>query len=160
MVELDALEALHPGVLAQLVRDAVMPYRDESLANRLARARRAAQVEAEEAWEEATQDERYEMEAITAEAEEVVGRYRPRIEALSTEMAADLAPLEERLETLQHAVREVADDFDLDLPSRPEGVVDFPDEEGWLFDSDRSYLDQLGVFQNYKQATSREEEAS
>ena len=41
-VELDALEALHPGVLADLVRHAVEPYRDRTLPGRLADAKREA----------------------------------------------------------------------------------------------------------------------
>jgi hypothetical protein len=43
-VELDALEALHPGMLEQLVRDAVRPYQDSALPHDLDSSRRAACV--------------------------------------------------------------------------------------------------------------------
>jgi hypothetical protein len=50
IVELDALEALHPGTLAELVRHAVQPYRDERIEDDLADAERAAQWDAAELW--------------------------------------------------------------------------------------------------------------
>jgi hypothetical protein len=56
--ELDALEALHPGVLADLIREAVAPYRDEGLEDRLREAEAEAQTALDDAWEDATEETR------------------------------------------------------------------------------------------------------
>src|SRR5262249_58872694 len=50
-VELDALEALHPGVLADLVREALAPYHDDTLAERLYDTPDDAQAAAEAQWQ-------------------------------------------------------------------------------------------------------------
>jgi hypothetical protein len=51
-VELDALEALYPGILAELVRGAIEPYRDLHLAARCEEAEAEAEHVADEAWGE------------------------------------------------------------------------------------------------------------
>jgi hypothetical protein len=49
-VELDALQALRPGTLAQLVRAAIKPYWDDTLQDRLMEACYEARETAEQAW--------------------------------------------------------------------------------------------------------------
>lgn len=50
IVELDALEGIHPGALADIVRAAVGRYRDEELSGRLWTADRETQQEVNRAW--------------------------------------------------------------------------------------------------------------
>lgn len=76
-VELDALEALHPGVLDAIVRDALQPYFDEDL---------EAEVEDLEESEEARFDElmdgarRYVTETFGAELSPMIERYNMLVE--------------------------------------------------------------------------------
>lgn len=50
----------------------------------------------------------------------------------------------DRMKVLQQAAREKLEALEVDLPPLPEGTPDQePDDEGWLFDSRRDYLEQL-----------------
>jgi hypothetical protein len=61
-------------------------------------------------------------------------------------MGADLEPLGERLEALRHAVALRAESLEIALPDRPEPETDPPDEDAWLFDSERDYFEQLDYY--------------
>jgi hypothetical protein len=65
-VELDALQALRPGTLAQLVRAAIAPYRDETMQDRFMEVRHEAREAAEQAWAEQTAASRAELATIEA----------------------------------------------------------------------------------------------
>jgi hypothetical protein len=108
-VELDALEALHPGELARIVRTAVAPYRDESLAERLREAEREAQERAETTWQTALEPHQGELEAITQEATAIMASYERRLEELSDALDAELAPLRDRLDALRLAIMDARD---------------------------------------------------
>jgi hypothetical protein len=146
--ELDALEALHPGVLENLIREAVAPYRDEGLADRLAEAEAEAQTALDDAWQDATADIREELDEVEEQAREILAKYEERLAALDEELQAELAPLKERLTQEWQAMAGVCQAFDPDLPSRPEAEpdIDESDEDDWLFSSDRTYLEQLRVY--------------
>jgi hypothetical protein len=103
-VELDAMEELSPGTLAQIVRENTAQFRDFDLARKVHENARAAQVAVTEAVEGAMADELVEVEELKGEAEEIYERYRARLGALAAELDAELEPLVERLETLQRAV--------------------------------------------------------
>ena len=146
-VELDALEALYPGELRKIVRQALAPYRDEDLYDKLSNAQAAATRRARSAWAGEIADERETLTALEAEAREVVKRYRARLEDLSTALEVDLSPIAERLEVVRQAIQDKIDDFDADfLPDRPDPDIDEPDESDWLFDAERDYFDQLEVY--------------
>jgi hypothetical protein len=149
-VELDALEALHPGELANLVREAVAPYRDVTLFGRMAEAEEEAREALGEAWEEATSTHREQLDEIAEEAREICGRYEEELAQVDQRLQADLAPLKERLEGVRHALLAAIQDFQVDLPDRPEPDADPPDEGGWLFDSGRDYLEQLAAYKRHE----------
>jgi hypothetical protein len=149
-VELDALEALHPGELARIVREAIEPYRDESLEEALQEAAGEAQEAAEEAWEEATEDERQELAEIEEEARQICAGFEGQLRELDTQLQEKLAPLKERLNRVRQAVHERGAELEVLLPDRPEADGGVPDEGGWLFDSGRDYLDQLAVYKDFK----------
>ncbi len=48
----------------------------------------------------------------------------------------------ERLKVLQQAVAEKLASLEPELPPLPEGISN-PDDDGWLFDSRRDYMEQL-----------------
>jgi hypothetical protein len=150
-VEVDALEALHPGELAQIVRRAVQPYRDPSLEERMAEARGEAEDAARQAWEDATAAQREELAAIEEEVRAIASEYQGRLDEMGAELKARLAPLAERLESVQRAVPDATDTLRIELPVCPEPVTETADESEWLFNSARDYLNQLAFYKARKQ---------
>jgi hypothetical protein len=154
-VELDALEALHPGELARTVREAVAPYHDPTLGTRLAEAREEAQEQAQAAWDEATAHRRRGLAVLVRKIGRVMDAHRGQVERLQDRMQAALAPLLAKAERARHAIDAVS--VTPDLPDRPEPETDEVDEDGWLYASDRDYLEQLGHYppQTPRKATSK-----
>jgi len=153
-VELDALEALHPGVLAGIVREALAPYRDTDLRWRLANTESRARRSVREEWAGQTGAERSELAELEAEALAIVDQYRGRLAVLAAELANELAPVQSRLDVVWQAIQDKIGDFEPDLPERPEAETQDADEEDWLFDAGRYYLDQLQVYQARKDGAS------
>jgi hypothetical protein len=69
-------------------------------------------------------------------------RYQPRLQELSEELEAELAPLRERLSDASQGTQYALDTLEPDLPELPEPETS-PEEDGWLFDSRRDYLEQI-----------------
>jgi hypothetical protein len=153
-VELDALEALRPGQLAQLVREAVRPYVDRSIGGRLEQARDEAEEMLATQWTEHTREIAQQLETINHQVQLIAKKYRERLatiaEAMSDEMSEELAPLREQLTPLHEALAEAYETFSPELPPRPEPEIDLPDESDWLFDSSREYMDQLAFYKQRK----------
>jgi hypothetical protein len=145
-VELDALEALHPGELATILQAALDPYYDHDLADRCADAERDAQAHVETLWESETASLRATLEAIEAETTMIYARYQALLEEMNMHLEAELQPYAEQLEAVRQAVLEAQADFEVDLPERPEPEVSPGDESDWLFDSARTYLAQLAAY--------------
>jgi hypothetical protein len=142
-VELDALEALYPGELARLVEEAIRPYFDDNLEARLGTAEAAAAGEARSVWDEETADVHLVLVRIQAEAEAIAKKYKPRAEKLARDFGRAIAPLRRRLALASQAVTEKAENLQVELPDRPVAGIAGTDESGWLFDSNREYLDQI-----------------
>jgi hypothetical protein len=149
-VELDALEAVFPGELANIVRAAVAPYRDEGLEERLEEVGEEAVGCVEEDWARATAGQREELQAVEEEAAAVLADYQGRLEEMDAELQGRLAPLRGRLAAVRHGVEAAMAAFDPDLPDRPGPEVAGAEELGWLFASSRKYLEQLGHYKAYK----------
>ena len=152
-VELDALEALYPGELGTIVREALSPYVDQGLRTRLFSTGREARERASRAWAAATADHAVQLQQIEREASAIAASYEDELQALSTRMGADLEPLKERLRTVRRAVQDAADALTLDLPPRPEPASEGLAEDDWLFDAGREYLDQLAVYKSRTTST-------
>ena len=149
-VELDALEALYPGTLAALVREAVEPYRDRFLAERLRETADEAQEVAEQVWDEQLAPHRREIESITEDVRTIVTRYQEYLARMDTALQSELAPLQERSERLRHAVEVEVARFHPVLPRRPEADPAPVDEDAWLFDGQRDYFAQLAIYKARK----------
>jgi hypothetical protein len=151
-VELDALEALYPGTLSQIVRRAMRPYRDDTLQRRLtaadSAALRAASATADAALDAPTSATRA---AIVADAYKILGQYTDRLTALANELQAELRPIRERMSEVREEMAAAAEALEVELPARPEPNIDPPDESAWLLDVSRSYLDQLPYYKAHKQ---------
>jgi len=143
-VELDAMEVTDPGLLGRIVRDSVAQFRDFDLSRKVEQAKQAAKEVVDEAVRDAIADELAAVEEAKAEAAEIYERFRAPLEELAAALDEELAPLDQRVETLQQAVTEKLAALEPDLPPLPEGVTEAdPDDEDWLFDSRRDYLEQL-----------------
>jgi hypothetical protein len=148
-VELDALEALQPGELADMVQQAISPYIDRDLLRSLVRAGAAAQTAVTVAWNAATKEERAEIEAISEEAAEILLPFQEEADALASRIDLALAPLAARLEHVWQAIRSKSMDLKVQLPDRPESELEPPDsEEDWLFDAARDYGDQIAYYKD------------
>ena len=153
-VELDALEALHEGALARIVGDALLQYRDEGLEARLEAAAYTAETEADSEWESAIEEIKEEVSELRDEVTAVVKPFKPKLDKLAQELEEALAPVKERIEEFeeraQEAVNDAANLLCVDLPDRPEPDTDPSDESDWLFDSSRSYAEQLKHYRIHK----------
>ena len=84
--------------------------------------------------------------AWRAPGPEIAERYRERLEALSDEFESEVGDLRERLSEREEAFIEGLESLTVELPDLPEGEA--PEEEDdWLFDSDRDFLEQTEEFQ-------------
>jgi hypothetical protein len=155
-VELDALEALHPGALGRLVREQVAPYRDLTLSARLRETQDEADEAVREAWEETVADEQETIDEIVEEINAVVGNYQSELDDLRERMAADLAESQQRLDSVRQAVDTKADSFRVDLPDRPVGEIGDVDDDEWLFATERSYLEQLDAYRAHRNGSELE----
>lgn len=144
--ELDALEALYPGELARIVREAVAPYRDRTLARRLVHAESEAQDVIDAAWDQSIAQYQAALDEIQREASEIADRYQGELSRLSEQMASEIEPLQERLDLLRQAIENESTALTVQLPLRPqpEPFTDTPGD--WLYRSDRDYLAQVAVF--------------
>jgi hypothetical protein len=149
-VELDALEALYPGELANIVREAVNPYLDPGLSNRLREAEQEALEVAGELWGDDTGPYRNDLAHIEEQAKTIVRKYRDQLEHLNELLQKDLAPLKGRLKSIWQDIQNLANNFKPILPERPAPETGNHDESDWLFDSNRDYLDQLTSYKSRK----------
>jgi len=139
-VELDALEALHPGELRKIVVDAIRKYKDRTLTDRVADAR--AQLN----------------EDLSEIEEEVIAEYQLDLDLLEQRYLALEEQLQEQAGALGDEVRGVYHAIQKELAERAPDINDYEipiaedaDEiKDPLFDSERTYLDQLKRYKDFQ----------
>jgi hypothetical protein len=134
--ELDALEAIHPGELRRLVREAVEPYSDKTFYRRLRRAERDAEDLVAAHWHAQSAEARAELDRLEDGLMEIHSRLNDELAPLEAQMAAiraryaeELAPLEDQRDAVRQGVLEQA--IEIELPPRPEPEV-LVTEDDWL----------------------------
>jgi hypothetical protein len=148
--ELDALEALHPGRLAETVRRAIAPYVDRDLASRLAAARDEAQQLIDDAWTAAAgQELKDAARELSLQASAVAAEHAERIQQMVEEALGQLDQFTEAADELKARAEELAARLDIELPERPDPEIAGPDLN-ILFDSRRHWLDQLAIFKAHQ----------
>lgn len=155
-VELDALEALHPGVLRRLLVDAIAPYFDDRLPARLNAAHRQATRDVDEQWAEHTAELHDDHDRVAAELARIVASYQAEVDEIAGRMRADLEPIETTLRNLRHAIGSAVRTFEPEIDARPEPEIDLPDEDDWLYVSSRDYFDQLAHYRRHKDSRAQE----
>lgn len=150
--ELDALDALHPGELARIVTEAIEPYVDLELQEKLYQAREEAQEQVDAEWQELTGEDQQQLDEISQQAEQIAESYQERLGQLSDELHKDMQPLQDKLNLVWQAIREKSYGMDAHLVDRPEAEADGIDEDDWLFDNSRDYIKQLKYYKSHKEA--------
>jgi hypothetical protein len=135
-----------PGELAKIVRQAVAPYLDKTIDRQLREAKAEAEEMVEDEWRELMAPEKRKLESLRKGVESVTKRYRKQAAALNRRLQRDLRQFRKPLAKLQSDVSKASNDFNPDLPERPAQAVGEQDEAECLFDSSRSYLDQLRFY--------------
>lgn len=148
-VELDALEALHPGELARIIKEHILQFRDEELSDKLWQAQQEAEQRLEVIWEERIEPFGEEIDELEEQVRVVVEIYQERLESLKQGMDSELEPYQKRLNYLRQAIQNELDSIEVELPDRPEPET-CPKDEEWLFDSRRDYFEQLEYFKARK----------
>ena len=135
-VELDALEALHPGELSRILEEHIKEYFDVDLADRL----QETHIEYQE--------------RLTEERDGLLDAY-PEIGDLQAQYSLLAEKFNEEMKALQDSMKQTWDSFSTDLDSQLAGIespdipiADLDDElDDQLYQSDRDYFVQL---ENYK----------
>ena len=146
-VEIDALEARYPGRLSQLVRQRVESLQDTTLVRRLDEAREEAERRVESTVRGVIERHRAAAQETVSEFNEIAERYRERLEALSAEFEGEVEDLRERFREQQEAFVDEVEALDVELPRLPEGEPPDDEDEEWMFDSDRDFVEQTVEFQ-------------
>jgi hypothetical protein len=155
-VELDALEALHPGALAGVAEEAILKYYDPALQERAMKVRESLQRtltgerakilahqpemnELRESWQSLLDDyakTQAEFAALVRNFQPQIEAYRERLEQIHEHGRAVYDRLRKRLETV-----------DVDLGQYALPAPDLPREsKHLLYDSTREYLKQLAAY--------------
>jgi hypothetical protein len=151
-VELDALEALHPGVLEQMVLDAIQPYLDAN--QRYGEELGEVKDEAQDLLDEAntTVEGSYgpSHRQFEAEWDAAVQAEQANYDKWRTRAIARLRPVLARMrpnceQALEALLNSLPDLEELPLPE-PEVI----DEDDPLLDTHRDYLDQLDRYRQHK----------
>jgi hypothetical protein len=129
--EIDALAALNPELLEEMMLQALSPFYDYKLARRVREARTRWTNEAQARLEEQIDQE--------------------HLERLREEATAKLATLREEIDAVNQALRaEVGGDFDLPPPIVPEAELGSRDNGLPLLDSDWSWTEQTLALKSSK----------
>jgi hypothetical protein len=139
-VELDALEALHPGELAALLGAELDRYFSHELGGRV----RAARVEFQ-------QDLQKRRSAILDEYEEEIAELQQEHEQYRADNVKWAEDFTNRIKELWHAIAGEMRDSAPDLVDFPIPEAEYAVErDGTLFNSQWNYMDQIAVYKKFQ----------
>jgi hypothetical protein len=158
--EIDALEALYPGKLEEVLAERVEELQDRTLRRRVLHAERSAREAVEGEIKGVLEDHEARLEEIRQEAQGIVSRYRRYYEILGEQVAQRYEKLSQRYERhveelrsehedIKRQVREGVEGLEVDLPELPEPENGLP-ERDWLYNSRRHFLDQTDRLRDFK----------
>lgn len=156
-VELDALEALYPGVLGDIVRNAILRYYDPALTDRARREKGRLQAELDRIRQAIRESHEAEIGELESEYKALLDDFeqtRQEFASLIQDFAPRIEAHQERLEKIKEQAQDVysrlSDELDaanVDLEHYPLPDPDIGgDPDGLLYDSERDYLDQLEAY--------------
>jgi hypothetical protein len=157
-VELDALEALRPGTLAEIVEDAVRAYDDDEIGQKLSDAQDWADAAIDDAWQEGDGPLLWDrLSAARAKLDAIVKPISKEMKKLARRLKDEIkkSGIESELEEIRaegrDAVAEVVEQVTKVLPERPEPVeyTGLPEGAEHLFDSHRGYFENIESFHKF-----------
>jgi hypothetical protein len=138
--ELDALEALYPGKLRQIIEEAVLYYRDSFLEAKVCEEKaeifNALNTIQEEVWNEYSE----EIEEIRVEHEALEHEFNERMSGLGDKMKSVWQAISSKMEAKRPFITKN------DIP-KPEDGKELGEE---LYDSKRDYLEQLNWYKQFQ----------
>lgn len=146
-VELDALEALHPGEFKNIVENNILEYFDTELEEKVTDIKKQALTNVKRQWKETINPYINELDAIKSEIQNITARYEEKLKSLNASMDEELSSYKERFEALQNAVKDDIENIKskIEIPEVPQSDIK-EDDNDWLFDSKRDYLSQLKYY--------------
>jgi hypothetical protein len=152
--ELDALEALHPGELARIVRGHILQRRDNRLPEKMHRAAFDASTATSEFIKNLIAQYRDDRADLRGRIEAVMKSYQAELQELGQRFARDIEQFKLEVESLWQAIQNDLNGFDsVDLPDVPNSELP-EDTTEWLFDNARDYLMQLLAYKTHQSASS------
>ncbi len=152
--ELDALEAIYPGELEKILRQAIKPYCDVNANSGAWMLDVKTRNSVCSHWNAICRPYTWRINLLREQAQEIVEGYEDELRTLRQAMNDDLKPIEQELERLRQAVKSEYDEFEPDLPDIYESPLKLPKQFDGLFDSRRDYLTQI-EFYNLKNPKKR-----
>jgi hypothetical protein len=140
-VELDALQALHPGELARVLRQAITSYFDVSLGERVYAAESRWINRLGEIQSEVYAAHREEINALKEEYGRLRSDFTERMESVTSRISALWSTIEEELQDEMPAISAT----DVPEAEDADGL-----EVDALFDSSREYMTQLRYYKSYQ----------
>jgi len=146
-VELDALEALHPGEFKNIVENNILEYFDTELEEKVNDIKKQALTNVKSQWKETINPYINELDAIKSEIQNITARYEEKLKSLNASMDEELSSYKERVEELQNAVKDDIENIKskIEIPDIPQSDLKEDDNE-CLFDSKRDYMTQLKYY--------------
>jgi hypothetical protein len=149
--ELDALEALHPGALEQILVDKIERYHDGGLDDRVEEAADDFRDTLEQARDAVLENYQDELDAIQDELGEVAKKANAEIAEIRKKHASRYAEIVERFNSTQALIRddlvsESPDPAEIEWPEPAKGDED----ENPMFDSTRGYVEQMDRYKEHQ----------
>jgi hypothetical protein len=141
-VELDALEAIHPGELARIITSAIMRYYDPDLLAAVEEQKSNLIIDILWARALALIPHANKLARLQDEFDQAIADFNDAIAPIADQLPALLRQVQNALLDVDQIVD--VDDYPLPEPKKPNPI------QNPLFQSDRSYLDQLAVYKAYR----------
>ena len=149
-VELDALEALHPGVFSRIIEENILKYFDEDLRHEFESAEKDAHAIVDKYNDHLIASIGKEVGDIQEKVNRIAAAYNAELKKLQEKIEEDLVPYQEELTKYQKRIAEhIAMSSEITLPSLPHAQEPEITEE-LLFDSSRDYFAQLNFYSRFK----------
>lgn len=159
-IEIDALEVIYPGEIEKIITNAVLPYRDLELKSKLNDAYSEANNLVDDAWEDDKTRFEESRDEIKKRVIEVMNNYKDELKSIAERMQNDFieSGIKDDIDNLRLEIEESFNDVSIELPERPTAIIDIPDESNWLYDSSRSYLEQIQFYHDRRNGFDNDED--
>ena len=161
--ELDALEALRPGVLRQILEQEIVRYHDSDLDDRVDEQAQAFSEDLAEIRREVLARHADELEEIKRRYQDLTRRANPELKRIKKRFDKSFEDIRDRFDSLQQTIAEELEEEapDPDTVEWPEPEEGDEDDDP-LFDSTRGYVEQIDRFKEHqgKPITRRERKAA